>query len=113
MILVTQNVPGAAQQTAVWRRRQAGEAPMDIERRLEELLEVVGQLGLEVRRESLSGSGGGLCVMKGRRVLFVDTAADLDERYERVLSAVAGLAELEQRYLSPDVREDLERAVKS
>ncbi len=82
---------------------------MDIAGRLESLLQAAEQLGIEVRAESMGGEGGGLCRLRGRPVLFVDTAADLATRYDRTLDAVAGLPELESLYLLPEVRADLER----
>lgn len=82
---------------------------MDLGRRLEALLELTEHLGIEIRVESMGGSGGGLCRLKGRSVLFVDTAADLATRYDRVLAAVAGLEGIDGHYLLPEVRQDLER----
>jgi hypothetical protein len=81
---------------------------MDLSRRLDALLELAEQIGIDVRAESMGGSGGGLCRLKGRRVLFVDTAADLATRYDRTLAAMAGLEELDGRYLLPEVRQDIE-----
>jgi hypothetical protein len=85
-------------------------SPMELSRRLETLLEAAEQLGIEVRCEPLGGDGGGLCQLKGRRVLFVDASADLATRYDRTLAALAGLPELAQRFLPPELRDDLERA---
>lgn len=82
---------------------------MDLQTRLDELLSLADQIGLTIRRESLGGSGGGLCVLKGQRVLFLDTAADLETRYERTLAALAPLPDIDARYIRPDVREDLDR----
>jgi len=86
---------------------------METERRLEHLLAVAAQLGLEVRREALGGSGGGVCKLKGNRVLFVDTSADAETRYERVVASMASLPEMADRHLPPAVREDLDRAANS
>lgn len=82
---------------------------MDLQTRLDELLSLADQIGLTIRRESLGGSGGGLCILKGRRVLFLDTSADLETRYERTLAALAPLPDLDARYIRPDVREDIDR----
>lgn len=81
---------------------------MDISRRLDALLELAEQLGIDIRAETMGGSGGGLCRLKGRRVLFVDTAADLATRYDRTLAAMAGLTEIDARFLLPEVRQDIE-----
>lgn len=81
---------------------------MDIGTRLEMLLELAEEIGIEVRAVTMGGEGGGLCVLKGRRVLFVDTAADLGTRYERTLAGMAGLPELEGRFIVPEIRQDLD-----
>lgn len=83
---------------------------MDVQTRLDTLLTVADQLGIEIRRTLLGGEGGGLCLLRGRRVLFVDTSADTATRYDRTVAAMAALAELEGQYLPPEVREDLDRA---
>jgi hypothetical protein len=83
---------------------------MDVQARLETLLAAAEQLGIEVRRVPLGGEGGGLCSLRGRRVLFVDTSADTATRYDRTVDAMARLAELQDQYLPPLVREDLDRA---
>jgi hypothetical protein len=82
---------------------------MDLSRRLDALLELAEQLGIEIRAETMGGAGGGLCRLKGRQVLFVDTAADLATRYDRTLAAMAGLDEIDGHYLLPEVRQDVER----
>ncbi len=82
---------------------------MDLSVRLESLLRVAEQLDVDVRAEPMGGEAGGMCRIKGRRVLFVDTAADLLTRYERTLAAVADLPDVEAWFLPPQVREDLDR----
>jgi hypothetical protein len=82
---------------------------MDLAERLESLLEVAEQMGVEIRAEFMGGDGGGLCTLKGQRVLFVDTSADLNTRYERTLAALAPLAELDDHFLVPALRQDIER----
>ncbi len=81
---------------------------MDLGGRLEVLLTLAEQIGIEVRAEPMGGEGGGLCVLKGQRVLFVDTSADLATRYDRTLAGMAGLPELEGRFIVPEVRRDLD-----
>lgn len=86
---------------------------MDLQARLDALLTVAEEIGLSVRREALGGDGGGYCVLRRQRVLFVDTSADLETRYERTVAAIARLPEIEQRYLPPEVRDDIERQRKT
>lgn len=82
---------------------------MDLGSRLEALLTLAEEIGIDVRAETMGGEGGGLCRFKGRRVLFVDTSADLATRYERTLAGMANLPELEGHYIVPEVRQDLDR----
>lgn len=81
---------------------------MDLQSRLEELLALAAEIGLEIRREPLGGAGGGYCVLRGKRVLFVDTLADLETRYEKTLAALAPLPEIDTHYIRPDIREEIE-----
>jgi hypothetical protein len=81
---------------------------MDLSNRLEHLLTLAEQIGIDVRAEPMGGAGGGLCRLRGKQVLFVDTAADLETRYERTLAALATLPELEGRFILPEVRRDLD-----
>jgi hypothetical protein len=83
---------------------------VELENRLDALLSLAEQLGIRVRREPLGGEGGGLCTLRGERFIFLDTSADLETRYERTLSALAGLSELERLYIVPEIREDIEGA---
>ena len=76
--------------------------------KLEALLTTAEGLGLDVRAEFMGGDGGGLCHLKGQRILFVDTSADVVTRYERTLEAVADLPELDECYLIPELRRDIE-----
>lgn len=82
---------------------------MDVCSKLDALLQIAEELGLPIRREYLGGEGGGLCILKGTRVLFVDLSADHETRYERTLSGLVQLPELETRYIPPEIRIDLER----
>ena len=82
---------------------------MDTESQLAALLELAEELGIEVRQAALGGQGGGLCEVRGRRILFVDVLADWQDRLGRTAGALAELAELEQRYVAPQLRELLDR----
>lgn len=82
---------------------------MDLQSRLDALLALAEEIGLKVRPEPLGGDGGGFCVLRGERILFVDLSADLETRYERTLEALAPMPEIEQRYVCPEIREEMER----
>ena len=83
---------------------------MDVEAQFDAVLDVFGRLDIEVRHEGLGGAGGGLCTIRGKRVLFVDLDADPATRLETSARALAGLAELEGLYISPVLRELIDRA---
>jgi hypothetical protein len=83
---------------------------MDVQTRLDTLLAAAEQLGIEIRRAPLGGEGGGLCSVHGHRVLFVDTTADTATRYDKTVDAMATLPEMQEHYLPPQIREDMERA---
>lgn len=81
---------------------------MDVQDRLDVLLLLCEELDIQVRGEWLDGEGGGLCTLRGRRVLFVDNSADLETRYERTLGSLAPLEELDNLYIRPEVRDDID-----
>ncbi len=81
---------------------------MDVEARLDALIRLAEQIGIDVRYETMDGNGGGLCVLRGRRVLFVDTSAEPEQRYERLVRALAPLPELDNLYIAPELREELD-----
>ncbi len=81
---------------------------MDLQSRMDTLIDFAGEIGLSIRREPQGGDGGGFCVLRGERILFIDTMADLETRYERTLEALAHLPEINQRYVPPEIREDIE-----
>ena len=83
---------------------------MDPLNRLETLLTLAEDIGIEIRRTPLGGEGGGLCTVRGRRVLFIDTAADIATQYEKTVAALAGLPEAQDRFFPPEIREDLDNA---
>ena len=62
---------------------------MDLQGRLDELLRVAEEMDLAIKHVPLGGEGGGYCVVQGERLLFVDTMADLETRYERTVEAMA------------------------
>jgi hypothetical protein len=78
--------------------------------KLGHLLESCRAIGIVVRDESLGGGGGGLCRLRGQRVLFVDADADDAGRYEKTISALKDEPEFEQMFLPPVIREDFQRS---
>ena len=74
---------------------------------LEELLALLEQNGVSIRREEMGGSGGGLCQIAGKQVCFVDLDADSSQSAAVCAEAVRQLIDIESVYLRPAVREFL------
>jgi hypothetical protein len=55
---------------------------------LESCLELAKKLDYEIRQDWLGGEGGGSCVLRGRKILFLDLALDPTEQLELVLDAL-------------------------
>ncbi len=75
---------------------------------MKSLIELMEKLGIKVRHVPLTGDGGGLCTVRGDKVLFIDTNADAETCFEKCLEGVAGLRGLDEMYLSPVLREALQ-----
>jgi hypothetical protein len=82
---------------------------MDATAQLDTVLQLFERLGIEVRRERLGGSGGGLCKIRGHRVVFVDLDADLATRLDRCVEALASIPEAASLYIAPEMRERMDR----
>ena len=74
----------------------------------EQLVVLVSQLGISVRRADLGGAGGSLVRLRGKDVLFLDTSADPDDQLQRLAPEVARLPGLDNIYIIPELRELLE-----
>ncbi len=81
---------------------------MESESILSELLDLADRLGIEVRQVDLAGNGGGLCNLKGKRVLFIDSNALVAEQVATAAVSLADLEEIQDCYLVPKVREVLD-----
>ncbi|MCO6438082.1 MAG: hypothetical protein J5J06_13395 [Phycisphaerae bacterium] len=69
------------------------------------ILAVLESVGVDVREEHLGGSGGGLCKLRGRSVVFVDLDADLLTRTDRCIQALAELPDVDAHFLPPAIRD--------
>jgi len=76
---------------------------------LELILEALETLGVQIRHDRCGGSGGGLCTVRGQRVIFVDLDADLMTRAERSIEALAALPGAETMFLPPAIRERVDK----
>ena len=82
---------------------------MDTDQVLEALCDLALQLDVEVRRVPLNGQGGGLCVLRGRQILFVDSLASATEQVAQTAASLATFDQLQATYLVPAVREALDQ----
>jgi hypothetical protein len=82
---------------------------MDGQERMSAVVALAERLGVSVRHEPLGGDGGGICMLKGRPVLFIDTMADLATQCDRSLSDLSQMPEIDTMYLVPELREEIER----
>ena len=87
---------------------------MDSYEQLQALLDLAGQVGLVVRQlPGLAGGedhpGGALIRVKGEEVLFLDARASVADQLAVTAAALAGRAELENRYVQPQLRDIIEK----
>lgn len=82
---------------------------MDAIAQFDAAVELLGRLDIDIRQEHLGGGGGGFCRLRGRRTVFIDLDADIPTRLEQSLGALAGLPELESAYVTPALRELIEK----
>jgi hypothetical protein len=61
---------------------------MSIIAQLDQSIEVARQQGYHVRFDWFGGTGGGVCRVNGKQVLFIDLALSPIEQLERVRSAL-------------------------
>ena len=57
---------------------------------LEHALAAARQLGYGIRHEWLGGNGGGACLLKGEKWIFLDLAQTPLEQLEQVTAAIRG-----------------------
>ena len=81
---------------------------MNEQKILEELLILLEANGVSIRDEALGGSGGGLCIMKGKNIFFRDTQAPSAVAAAMCAEAISKLIDIEQIYIKPEVREFIE-----
>jgi hypothetical protein len=82
---------------------------MNEQRILDELLALLEEQGVTIRREPLGGSGGGLCAVRGANQFFVDTEAHSAETAVRCAEAVGKVLDVESIYIRPEVRQFIEQ----
>lgn len=73
-----------------------------------ELAALAERLGVEVRHVRYEGEGG-LCVIRGKRVLAVNDALDAPDRVALMARALASVPGIDQVFVVPEVRALLDR----
>lgn len=80
---------------------------------LEELTGLLEKTGIQIRTESLGGSGGGLCCVRGQNIFFVDSDAPSGETAILCAEAIGELVDVDSIYIKPQVRQFIENHTKS
>jgi hypothetical protein len=55
---------------------------------LEQGLDLAARLGYQIRQEFLGGNGGGGCVLKGKKIFFLDLGLDPSEQLDEVIETL-------------------------
>lgn len=84
---------------------------MEIAELLDDLLELVESKGVEIRKDSLGGSGGGYCLVRGKGIFYFDTDSGNYEAARQCAKAIEQLMDLDQVYLRPQVRSFIEENI--
>ncbi len=80
---------------------------------VEELIALLEANGVKIRSEPLGGRGGGLAMMKGANIFFVDTEAPSAEVATLCAEAVVKVMDVETIYLRPEIRQFIESHMRS
>jgi hypothetical protein len=88
--------------------RYAKRKQMNEQKILEELIVLLEAAGVTIRNESLGGSGGGLCTVKGQKIFFVDTQAQAVDVAALCAEALPKVMDIEKIYIKPEIRQFIE-----
>ena len=80
---------------------------------LKTLVDLLEANRIKVRKELLEDGPGGLCRIGKERILFLDSKAQPEDQAETCAAALAEVVDLDNIYLRPDVREFVERKIKT
>jgi len=81
---------------------------MNEQRILEELITLLESNGVAIRREPLAGAAGGLCILKGEHIFFLDTQSSSADVAAVAAEAVRKTIDIEAVYIRPEIREFIE-----
>lgn len=88
---------------------------MEPDTQLGVLLDLAESAGIDIRRapgggDSTGHPGGALVTLRGREMLFLDPTACVADQINAVAGALAGRAEIKNRFLPPEIRDLIDRA---
>ena len=75
---------------------------------LEELISILETNGIHVRDERLSGQAGGLCTVRGRPTMFLNSCSCVQDNVDACAQAVNQAIDIEALYIKPQVRQTIE-----
>jgi hypothetical protein len=81
---------------------------MNLEPLIEELISLLKQSGVRVRREPIEESRGGLCTVAGEQVLFIDANADPLQAARLCARTLCRVVDIQALYVRPSVRDFIE-----
>ena len=76
---------------------------------IDAIVELAERLDIEVRQQPLGGGGGGLCRLRGKLIMFIDTEADSQQMLWRLCRDLSRELDLQNVYMLPQLREAIER----
>ena len=77
---------------------------MNTEQILDDLMALLGETELDIRSEPMGGSGGAMCCIKEKNVLFLDSQASDMETAALCANALSKIVDIENIYIRPEVR---------
>ena len=85
---------------------------MDYQSITEQLLVLLEDHHVQIRKEAMGGNGGGLCCLRGKNVLIIDQESSSLETAISCAKAVESIiSDMEGIYLKPAVREFIDKYV--
>ena len=84
---------------------------MDKHTQLQTLIDLAESLGITIRSvpSGQEGRAGALVRLKGKEILFLDSQTSVADRLDVVAAVLKGRSEIEDRFLTPEIREIIER----
>ena len=68
-------------------------------------LNLAARLGYQIRQEFLGGNGGGGCVLRGKKIFFLDLALDPAEQLDQIIETLRNEPEALQLSMPQQLRE--------